>query len=156
MNNLLALLLTNTYSLNQLKHQLSILKSYFEQQFFGGNVTFSAKDLEWVKTLPQDQLTKINKDNLTTTFQEAETQLDNLSTLILYLTFEPDEQTVAQIGEFARKTFNKQILLDIKFDPNLIAGAALSFNGAYKDYSLRAKIEERKAEVLDSFKKFLR
>ncbi len=155
MNNLLTLLLTNTYSLHQLKHRLATLKSYLDQQFFGGNIAIAAKDLDWIKTLPTASL-NLNKDNLTTIFEEAQNQINNLSILTLYLTFEPDEQTITQIGEFARKTFGGTILLDIKFDPNLIAGAALAWKGSYKDYSLRAKIQERKGEVLESFKKFLR
>ena len=41
-------------------------------------------------------------------------------------------------------------------DPRLIAGAALVWKGVYRDYSLRAKLEQKRQELLEEFRKFLR
>ena len=87
--------------------------------------------------------------------QEIHKKIESLRVLTLYLTFDPDEEALSQIGGYVRTNFPNIQLLDIKFDPNLIAGAALSSGGVYKDYSLRTKINERKAVILDNFKKFL-
>lgn len=156
-NNILNVILTNTYTLSELKHRLSSLKSFLEQQFFGGGKQdLSQIDTAWINSLPPTFLQNFNKDNLSAAFEELQKQITKLQTLTLYLTFDPDTDSIQQIGEFARKTFSQLIILDIKYDSNLIAGSALVWKGVYKDYSLRSKIDERKGEILESFKKFLR
>lgn len=152
---ILNIILQNTYSLSQLKHRLGLLKAYLEQQIFGGQTSPAALD-PWINTLDKNLLSGFNKDNLSLTFENLQTQISNLETLTLYLNFEPDESTLTQLGEMVRKTFGRTIMMDIKYDPNLIAGAALVWRGLYKDYSLRSKIEAKKGEILNSFQAFLR
>lgn len=162
MNNL-DTILQNTYSLSQLKARLTLLKNHLLKQVFAGPAQMlTADESSYLKSLPDDFYKNFTKDNINQIFTQFSGQISNLPTLILYLTFEPDEQTIEQIGSYARKTFGssrgagKMILLDIKYDSKLIAGAALVWNGLYRDYSLRSKIEERKMVILESFKKFLR
>lgn len=158
MNETLSTILKNTYSLSQLRHRLNVFKSQLLQDFFGEDrIEPQAADLAWLKSLPLDFIRSFNKDNVYQIFEDLDKEIKSVQTLIIYLTFEPDETSLAQIGDYARKTFNNsELILEIRYDPNLIAGAALSWNGLYRDYSLRAKIEERKLEILESFKKFLR
>ena len=89
-------------------------------------------------------------------FEDIESQIIKLPIVTIYLTFEPDEATLSQIGQRAKKTFNKLLIFDIKYDPRLIAGAALVCKGVYRDYSLRSKIEEKRLIILNNFKKFLK
>lgn len=158
MDNILNVILTNTYTVSELKHRQSSLKSFLEQQFFGGvkPTDLSETDTAWINSLPPIFLQNFNKDNLAQVFEELQKQITKLQTLTLYLTFDPDTDSIRQMGEFARRTFSPLIMLDIKYDPNLIAGAALVWKGVYKDYSLRSKIDARKGEILESFNKFLR
>lgn len=159
MNEILNTILQNTYSTSSLKHRLSILKEYLLQIFFNAEakLKLQASDSAWLKSLSPDFLKNFNKDNVYKLFENLDHQISSMKILTLYITFETDETSLSQIGEMARKTFtNPSLLLDIKYDPKLIAGAAFSWNGLYRDYSLRAKIEERKLVILESFKKFLR
>lgn len=155
---ILNIILQNTYSLTQLKHRLNLLKAYLEGQIFGTEKpqTFNFQEDPWIKNLSHDLLSGFNKDNLTLSFENIQKQIASLETLTLYLTFDPDELTLTQLGEHIRKTFGRIIMLDIKYDPNLIAGVALVWKGLYKDYSLRSKIEEKKAEIMQGFQQFLR
>ena len=159
MNEILTILLKNTFTLTQLKHRVRLLKSYLEKTFFanqGQAEPLTPLDLNWLKSLPDSFYQGFNKDNIYEIFTGLENQINKLPLLTLYLSFEPDDAATEQIGVFAGKTFENHPLLDIKYDPNLIAGGALSWKGIYKDYSLRAKIDERKPELLENFKKFLR
>lgn len=153
-------ILRQTYTLNQFKHRLSILKFKFLQDFFGTESKTEAlmeSDLVWLKSLPPDFSKSINRDNVYVFFENLEKQLNSMPVLTMYLTFEPDDLSLTQIGEMTRKTFNNpNLILELKYDPRLLAGAALSWKGIYRDYSLRARIEERKLAILQSFKKFLR
>ncbi|MBI2597077.1 F0F1 ATP synthase subunit delta [Candidatus Daviesbacteria bacterium] len=150
-------ILNNTYSITQLKHKLSILKSYLLQTFFGGpQPALNPKDEAFLKALPESFLKQFNAGNVYKLFKEMEDQINKLPVLIIYLTFETDDESLAQIGQFIRKNLSSPVILDTKYDPGLIAGAALAWKGVYRDYSLRAKLEEKKGEILGSFKRFLR
>ena len=153
-------ILKDTYSLNQLEHRLVVLKSFLLQKFFGlekETNPLTEDDSSWLKSLPNDFLNSFNKDNVYKIFEELEKKLTEIHALIIYLTFEPDDSSLTQIGEFARKTFNNPtLILDIKYDPTLVAGTALSWKGIYRDYSLKSSLEQRKQVVLESFKRFLR
>ncbi len=159
MDQTLNIILRDTYSLTQLKHRLNVLKSYLLKALFGNQeilAPLSKEDLTWLKSLPETFYQQFNKDNVYTAFANLHMQISKLTTLTIYLAFEPDEAALTQIGSYARKSFGTTLLLDTRFDPRLTAGCALSFKGIYKDYSLRSKIEEKKAEILEGFKRYLR
>lgn len=159
MNEILNTILKDTYSLAQLKHRLNILKSYFLKAFFGNleqTAPVSKEDLNWLNSMPEIFYQQFNKNNVYQIFDDLENLTLKITPLTIYLTFEPDNVTLAQIGAYARKAFGTALLLDIKFNPGLIAGCSLSFKGIQKDYSLRVKIEERKLQISEGFKKFLR
>lgn len=158
MDEMLNVILKDTYTQTQLKHRVRILKSYIEQVLFAGvNEPLNQPDLGWLKSLPADFYQKFNKDDAAGIFAKLEQDLAKLAVLTVHLPFDADETVHSQLGSFARRTFGQTILLlDIKYDPSLIAGCALSWKGIYKDYSLKAKIGEKKAEILQSIGKYLR
>lgn len=163
MNQILTTILANTYSLTQLKHRVRILKTNLLKTFFGtepgytSEVNLAPQDLNWLKSLPADLYQKFTKENVYQIFSDLDDNIAHLPILTMYLTFEPDEPALTQLGSFTRKQFSlPNLLLDIKLDPNLIAGTALVWKGRYKDYSLRLKIEEKKSEIFTGFRRFLR
>lgn len=160
MDDILNIILRNTCSLAQLKHRLKILKSNLIKTFFGDQSdteSISPEDLNWLKSLPSDFYQKFNKNNVYRIFEDLDAGITKLQILSLYLTFEPDESALSQISAYARKTFNLPLLLlDIKLDPDLVAGTAISWKGQLRDYSLHAKMEEKKVEIGQGFRRFLR
>lgn len=154
----LSTLLQTTYSLSLLKYRLRILRSYFNQIFFNpaSQEPLTPQDTAWLQSLPKTFLEQFNKNNLSQIIAGIEGNISKLQILTLYLPFEINDQITGNLGQKVRTTFNQLLLLDIKYDPNLIAGCALVWKGIYKDYSLKAKIEQEKAQILDSFKKFSR
>ena len=158
MDEILNTILKDTYSLAQLKHRLMILKTNLLKTFFGGtdNAPLLPQELNWLKSLPPNFYLQFNKDNVYDIFSALEKTVGKLPELTMYLTFEPDDQTLSQIGIYARKNFGSTLLLDIKLDPKLIAGTSLVWKGITKDYSVKSRLEEKKAEIFQGFKKFLR
>lgn len=157
MDDLFNILLTDTYTLSALRHWTRVLKSYFSKIFFGtADSVLDEHDIIWINSLPKDFLAKFDKNNITQNIAELEKKISQLQLLTVYLPFEVNDEAVKLIGGMARKLFNPKLFLDIKYDPTLLAGCALSWKGIYKDYSLKKKIEERKTEILAGFKTFLR
>jgi len=152
-------ILKDTFTLAHFKHRLHILKANLLKTFFGSegeNLPLSPQDLSWLKSLPLLFYEKFTRENVYKIFSDLEQESNKLAILTIYLTFEPDDATINRIGLFSRKTFSSSMLLDIKLDLSLIAGTALSWKGILRDYSLRVKIKERKGEILENFKRFLR
>lgn len=151
-------ILADTFSVTQLKHRLRLLKAGLLTKFFGGqpDTSLSAEELNWLKKLPESFYQRFNKDNVYKIFTDLDAQIPRLPTLTMYLTFEPDELSLSQIGTYARNSFNPKLILDMKTDPNLVAGTSLVWKGVHKDYSLHAKIIEKREEIFQEFKKFLR
>lgn len=158
MNDILDTILKDTFTELQLKHRLRVLKSHLLKALFGGKQTLlSGDDLNWLGSLSPTLMQTFNKDNVYQIFDEVEKQLAKLPVLTIYLPIASTDNICLQIGSFARQTFqNPKIILLTKYDPTLIAGAALVWKGVYRDYSLRSRIEGRKEEILGNFKKFLR
>lgn len=170
MNEILNIILKDTYSLSDLKHRLNILKTYIVQNLFGVDQSTQKQpaetDLAWLKSLSPAFFQNFNKDNTYQLMSELDKTINQLKTLTIYVAFEPDSYSLILMGKYVRKTFsqpekttsstNFPILLDIKYDPSQIAGCALVWNGIYKDFSLRSGILDKRQLILDSFKKYLR
>ncbi len=150
-------ILENTYTLSQLRHRVHALHEYLSAKLFAPQTPLQLEpgNLNWVNSLGNDFLGQFNKDNINKIFTGLDTYIRQLKPLIIYAAFEPTDESNSQIGQILRKNFTNHKIFDAKIDPKLIAGCALSLNGAYKDYSLRLKIESEKTKILESFKKFL-
>lgn len=156
--NILEIILKNTYSLTQLKRRIRALKEYLSVKLYSTGDAYQyldEQDAKWIKSLPEDFLSKFTSDNISTIFLEIEAEIQKLPILTIFISIEATEGVIEQIGSFVKNNFSSFKLIETKYDPNLIAGCALSWNGVYRDYSLRARVEEKKMEILQGFKKYL-
>ncbi|MGE5042199.1 MAG: hypothetical protein ACM3IJ_04835 [Candidatus Levyibacteriota bacterium] len=61
----------------------------------------------------------------------------NMPVLSISLAFEPKEDTLTFLSEWFLTNLHKQVLFDIVVDSNLIAGAAVSYQGKFLDFSIK-------------------
>lgn len=157
---ILSKLLEDTYSLNSLKKKVRALKDSLTEEFFGAGdhdkLALDDEDKEWLKSLPEEYLKQFKKEEFNEIFRKLEKDIESLNPLTVYLAFDPEAGQVKEIGEFIRNNFSKDMLIDIKLDGSLIGGCALIWKGVYKDYSLKAHLQEKKPEILNSFKSYLK
>ena len=157
-NTILQKIIETSSTLGQLRHKVRILKEYLSHQIFAVSEPapqFESEDLSWLNSLDRSFLGQFNKDNIVKTFETTEAALNTIKPLIIYIAFAPTDELNYQIGLFLRKNFLNHKIFEIRTDPNLVAGCALSYKGVYKDYSLRTIIESKREQILKSFKKFL-
>jgi len=64
-------------------------------------------------------------------------QVSSLQVLSLTIAFEPNQQTLTSLSEWFMVNMKKQMLFDITVDHTVIAGATLSYNGKFSDFSIR-------------------
>lgn len=151
-------ILSNTYTTHDLKHRLRILRSYLEKKLFGNIEAddFSPDDLAWLNSLGENFYTSFTKENLYLVFKDLEKESQKLTSLILYLAFEAQTPQIESISQWLRKNLQTKLIFEVKIDPDLLGGTALVYKGVYKDYSLRAKIQEQAQTILAEFKKYVR
>lgn len=66
--------------------------------------------------------------------------------LTIFVPFSIPSREIPKLGQKIRKKFGKNVVLDIKYDPDLIGGAAFAFGGKYWDFSVRSKIINQRAK----------
>lgn len=67
--------------------------------------------------------------------------LVSFPTATISVAFFPTREFVSQVSFWIERNFNKKIILKIVVDVNVAGGAQISYNGLYKDYSLRSLID---------------
>jgi len=77
---------------------------------------------------------------------EARKKIDSLEPLHLFLPKEIPDEELEKIANYLRES-NKNLLLEIKIEPELLGGCALSYKGVYKDYSLKTKLTNLKFTI---------
>ena len=87
----------------------------------------------------------INSESLASVksfLQKMQENISSLPVLSLTVAFEPREQTLKALSEWFFINMKKQVVFDITVDPRLVAGAALTFNGKFFDFSIRPVVEK--------------
>ncbi len=153
-------IISNTYTAREFQKRLRVLKGYLLITLFGGQ----SKDADqaeidqesrWIQTLDRSLLNQINSKNFYPLFESLDKKIKSVRLLTIYISFDMPKDEVARLGQTLRQTYGADFLFDVRFDPNVIGGVALVWNGIYKDYSVRSNIDGKKAEILTAFRKFM-
>ncbi len=158
-NALLGIFLANTYSTYQARTRLLVLKQHLETRFF--NKAQGSQDpanITWLQSLGEDFFHEINQMNAYQVLGNLEKEIKKMSTLTLFIAFSMPDEEVNRLGVWLRMVMitRPNLLLEIKIDPNLLAGCALSWKGIYRDYSLRQRIETNKEKIIANLKNYLK
>jgi len=73
-------------------------------------------------------------------FDETKNKIEAIEPLHISVPVELPDEEIAKIIAKLRQEYGKEFLMEIKFDKSLIGGCALSYKGVYKDYSVKAKL----------------
>lgn len=156
-SDLTEIILKDTYLKTLALKKTEDLKEYFVDQVFQNSKSSNIKlSDEHLKELDLNNIKGITSDNIYSIFEKTGLEIKSIEPLIIYLPTPMPEEEISKIGEFVRKSYGENFLIDIKYDPTLIAGAALSYKGVYRDYSVKNKIDSQKESILSIFKKYIK
>jgi hypothetical protein len=147
-------ILADTYTLSDLHKRIRTLKTYLLKILFQSSEQIDEplqSERNWLHSLGDEFYKQFNQQNIYPILEELEKELKNINILVMYLPIDPNKSQIDQIGAFLRKNYGDKFILDMKYDPQLIGGCALVWNGIYKDYSLRASIQNNSQKILESF-----
>lgn len=67
--------------------------------------------------------------------------------LVVFVPKELPKEVKERLAKTAREIFAQELVVEFRVDPDLLGGAALAWQGYYKDYSLRARFAEKSQEL---------
>lgn len=82
-------------------------------------------------------------------------EIEEAGELVIYTANQLTPDQLAVVGKKARELFGEELFLDCRVDTSLIAGAAVSIGGQYRDYSLKMKLAEAKGKIREIYKDLL-
>ncbi len=152
--------LLGTYTYTDALRRVRTLKQFLLNQVFASALAnFSAEneaDNAWLSGLGTEVMSQFNQQNIYAQTLEIENSIKKIQPMIIYLPFEIPQGEVVRVGMKLRADYGPHFLVDFRFDPNLIAGPALVYKSIYKDYSVRAKIEENSQQIIGIVKGYLK
>lgn len=81
-------------------------------------------------------------------------ELKNLKVMNITVAIEPTQKMISNIFEWVYKNIGQDVILDITKDEKILGGAVVSFEGNYRDFSLKKALDEtfinKKSEILNS------
>jgi F0F1-type ATP synthase delta subunit len=83
-----------------------------------------------------------SSSELNSFFNKLIEDISKLPILSLSIAFNPKEETLRILSEWFLLNYKNQVLFEITINPDLVAGSAISFNGKYRDYSVKPKFEK--------------
>lgn len=149
------LFLKDSFTRTEALRRLRLFRQFLTDKIFASkpkSELISQEDGPWLESLASDALRLINKDNLNQYLDALEQTIVDIKPLVIFLPFELPLGELHALGSKIRSMLGPKFLIDIKLDPSLIAGCALVWGGVYKDFSIKAKIEGQRSEILDIFK----
>ena len=91
--------------------------------------------------LSKNKLAENNKDLIGKALLAQKNKL-NYKIISITLAFEPSETTIGNIYSWVMEKLGTEYILDIDIDKTIMAGAIISFNGSYKDFTVKKNLEE--------------
>lgn len=153
-------ILVDTYTVRKLQKRVRVLKMYMLTKIFNSAIqpleeSEMQEEKEWFESIHFKFVSQITKDNVYQIFANLEERIKAIRLLTVYVAFEMPKDELTRFGKALREVYGPDFLFDIKFDPNVIGGAAFVWNGIYRDFSVRSMIESRKQEILSEFRTFV-
>jgi hypothetical protein len=81
-------------------------------------------------------------------FDKMREEVAALPVLPLTIAFEPTDQTLKLLSGWINLNVKKQIIFDISVNRHLVAGAAITFNGKFLDFSFKERFDKIVQSIL--------
>jgi F0F1-type ATP synthase delta subunit len=116
-------------------------KSLYESKQLGFDSCLTNQVRHWVSELIRAEVDNQAVDKEAFLNKLKETIL-SLKILKLTLAFEPTQLAIDKFSSFVKQNMPTGAILEIIYDPSIIAGSQIVFNGEYRDFSLKRLFEE--------------
>lgn len=121
---------------------LSIFKT--ESQSFDNALKDISQDFanKIKETFRKNRLDIGNKEIIRNFLIKLKELLEKLKIIRLTIVFEPSLQTIENIHNWISSNLGEGYILDIQTNQKILGGAIITFNGEYKDFSVKKNLED--------------
>ena len=129
-----------------------LLQSLYENKGFGFDSVLRNKIRAWVSAYFQEEFAKegLDKENYLKNLKE---KINNLREVDLVLAYEPSSEMLNTLSGYLREATQENVVLNLNFDPHLIGGVQIIFDGQFRDYSFKRifekEFEESRNRILE-------
>jgi F0F1-type ATP synthase delta subunit len=109
----------------------------------------SAKKDKFLTLLRNQGVEFDSAEELSITISRLQEHISKMPTVTLTLAIEPEEETLKATSDWFMLNLNKQVLIEFQVDPNIIAGAVVSYQGRQLDASIKQFFDKICTEALD-------
>ena len=140
---------------DKLETELDVLLSnLFEHKGQGFEIALRTQVRSWVAAEIQNGLPD-SVDAIQGYLTSWQDKLSKLKTLKLKIAFEPTDSSIDKFLDFTRKNIANDVILNIEVDPAIYGGAEITYEGQYRDYSLKRLFNEEYRAQEEELKKIL-
>jgi len=104
------------------------------------------------KIIKKNKIDSLDYSSLDKLLNNLKEELKKIKVLKISLAIDPSKEQIEHIFNWVKENLGEGIILDIDKDESMLGGAVISFNGQYKDFSLKRTLEEifknKKAEIM--------
>lgn len=94
------------------------------------------------KLIEKNKIDSSDYNSLDKLLNGIKQDLKKIRILKMSLAIDPTSETIDRLFDWVKENMGEGIILDIDKDESILGGAIISFNGRYKDFSLKRKLEE--------------
>lgn len=105
--------------------------------------------------IKKEKITLTDHDKIKEFFQKLQEAVSRLPLVRLTFAFSPSPKILETTSDWAKNTFGHDAILDIEIDEKILGGAIVVYEGIYKDFSLKNRIQkvfnDHRKEIQPSF-----
>jgi hypothetical protein len=96
-----------------------------------------------------------NIDAVENYLKSMKERLEKLKVISLKIAFEPTDSSIDKFSDFSRKNISPDVILDITTDAKIYGGAEITYNGEFRDFSLKRLFQEEYSKQKDELMKII-
>jgi len=125
---------------NTLESLFKIKRGSFSQVL---DKNMGAENAQILKKIAEEKKIDLsNHSSLEKLLFEIKQEISKVKVLKLYLAIDPTPQIIENTSSWVKENLGEDVVLDIERDETILGGAIISFDGQYKDFSLRKTLDE--------------
>jgi len=128
-----------------------LLNGLYQYKGFGFDSLLENKVRAWVSTFLREEFAKEALDR-NAYLLDLKKKLMNLKEVSLIIAYEPTSDALESFFTFIRSAIGQNAIINLGYDPHLIGGVQIIFEGQFRDFSFKRifekVFEENRGEIL--------
>lgn len=124
----------------------TLLNGLYQNKGEGLDSLLYSRVRAWVAELLREELS-VDEINPRQYLKNIKDELNAFKTVSISLAFEPTESNIEKFSYIVKKSAGYDTLIEFSYNPSLIGGCTIIFEGKYKDFSMKSYFESEFAKI---------